>query len=329
MRACRRACRQDAVIHLHCRRAMLINCVAYQNGRKLGDIPIEDISEYVTRPDCFVWVALFEPTMDELDEMAEEFGLHRSPSRTRARATSGRRSRSTTTRCSPCCTRSSATTTPADATSSSSARSTSSSAPTTCLSVRHRTQKGFADVRARTEREPDLLQARRGLRVLRADGHRRRPLLPDPRRAGDELEQIEEQIFVRNAARVEHRVALRAEAEADGAEARRRPADGGDRQALRRPGAAGLRRHAGVLPRRLRPPAPDPRVDRRHPRNADHRDPGQPRHDLPVGQRGDQEARGVGGHHRRADDGRRHLRHELRAHAGAQVDVRLSAGDRA
>ena len=56
--------------------AMLISCVAYQNGRKLADIPIEDISEYVSRPDCFVWVALFEPSMEELDEMAEEFGLH-------------------------------------------------------------------------------------------------------------------------------------------------------------------------------------------------------------------------------------------------------------
>src|SRR5450631_1679556 len=56
--------------------AMLISCVAYQNGRKLADIPIEDISEYVSRPDCFVWVALFEPTPAELDEMGEEFGLH-------------------------------------------------------------------------------------------------------------------------------------------------------------------------------------------------------------------------------------------------------------
>ncbi|HEY5307104.1 MAG TPA: magnesium transporter, partial [Casimicrobiaceae bacterium] len=54
---------------------MLISCVAYQNGRKLADIPTEDISEYVSRPDCFVWVALFEPSHDELDEMAEEFGL--------------------------------------------------------------------------------------------------------------------------------------------------------------------------------------------------------------------------------------------------------------
>ncbi|HVE48470.1 MAG TPA: magnesium/cobalt transporter CorA [Casimicrobiaceae bacterium] len=55
---------------------MLVNCAAYQNGRKLGDIPIEDISEYVSRPDCFVWVALVEPDDSELALMAEEFGLH-------------------------------------------------------------------------------------------------------------------------------------------------------------------------------------------------------------------------------------------------------------
>ena len=55
---------------------MLINCVVYQKGRKLGDIPKEDISEYIGRPDCFVWVGLVDPTASEIDEMAEEFGLH-------------------------------------------------------------------------------------------------------------------------------------------------------------------------------------------------------------------------------------------------------------
>ena len=55
---------------------MVINCVAYQNGQKLGDIGVEAISDYVVRPDCFVWVALFEPDDGELEQMAEEFGLH-------------------------------------------------------------------------------------------------------------------------------------------------------------------------------------------------------------------------------------------------------------
>ena len=55
---------------------MLINCVAYQDGRKLADIPKEEIGMYVKRPDCFVWVALFEPSSTELQEMREEFELH-------------------------------------------------------------------------------------------------------------------------------------------------------------------------------------------------------------------------------------------------------------
>lgn len=55
---------------------MLVSCVAYEHGRKVADIPIGDISEYVHRPDYLVWVALLEPTLAELDEMAREFGLH-------------------------------------------------------------------------------------------------------------------------------------------------------------------------------------------------------------------------------------------------------------
>jgi magnesium transporter len=55
---------------------MLINCVAYQNGRKLADIDVEAISDYVVRPDCFVWVALRDATDEELAKMQEEFGLH-------------------------------------------------------------------------------------------------------------------------------------------------------------------------------------------------------------------------------------------------------------
>ena len=55
---------------------MLINCVAYQDGKRLGDIPKAEISEYVKRPECFVWVALKDPQPAELAEMQEEFGLH-------------------------------------------------------------------------------------------------------------------------------------------------------------------------------------------------------------------------------------------------------------
>jgi magnesium transporter len=55
---------------------MLINCVAYQDGRKLTTLPVEDISDYVARDDCFVWVALRDAEPAELAKMQEEFGLH-------------------------------------------------------------------------------------------------------------------------------------------------------------------------------------------------------------------------------------------------------------
>jgi magnesium transporter len=43
---------------------MLINCAAYQDGR------------YVSQPECFVWVALKDPDPDELSQMQRQFGLH-------------------------------------------------------------------------------------------------------------------------------------------------------------------------------------------------------------------------------------------------------------
>ena len=55
---------------------MLINCAAYQNGKKLGDIRKEEIHDYLSRSGCFVWVALKDATPEELDEMQRQFDLH-------------------------------------------------------------------------------------------------------------------------------------------------------------------------------------------------------------------------------------------------------------
>ena len=55
---------------------MLINCAAYENGKRVGDITAEQISEYVKRPECFVWVAIKDPEQQELMRMQHEFGLH-------------------------------------------------------------------------------------------------------------------------------------------------------------------------------------------------------------------------------------------------------------
>jgi magnesium transporter len=55
---------------------MLINCAAYQEGKKLADISVEDISEYVKLPECFVWVAMADAEPAELTIMQDEFSLH-------------------------------------------------------------------------------------------------------------------------------------------------------------------------------------------------------------------------------------------------------------
>lgn len=55
---------------------MIIKCVAYQNGKSLGDVSVEDISEILKQEGTFVWLGLHEPNDDLLDQIKEEFGLH-------------------------------------------------------------------------------------------------------------------------------------------------------------------------------------------------------------------------------------------------------------
>ena len=55
---------------------MLANCAVYQEGRKLSDIKPDDIHLYVGRPECFIWVALVDPGPGELAVMQHEFSLH-------------------------------------------------------------------------------------------------------------------------------------------------------------------------------------------------------------------------------------------------------------
>lgn len=55
---------------------MLVRCAVYKAGQKFADIDASEIHQYVTQPDCFVWVALFEPDAAALDLMQREFNLH-------------------------------------------------------------------------------------------------------------------------------------------------------------------------------------------------------------------------------------------------------------
>src|SRR3981081_1463334 len=55
---------------------MLVNCVVYEDGRKLAEIDKREIRGYLARPGCFVWVALKDAAEAELAEMQEELALH-------------------------------------------------------------------------------------------------------------------------------------------------------------------------------------------------------------------------------------------------------------
>ena len=48
---------------------MLVNCIAYKNGSRLADLPVEEISDYLKREDCFGWVALSGPSEHELEQV--------------------------------------------------------------------------------------------------------------------------------------------------------------------------------------------------------------------------------------------------------------------
>ncbi|MFO1397333.1 MAG: magnesium/cobalt transporter CorA [Burkholderiales bacterium] len=180
---------------------MLISCVAYQNGHKLADIPAADISEYVSRPDCFVWVALFEPSMEELEEMADEFGLHEL-------AVDDARHGHQRPKIEEYGDSLFAVLHTIEREKDENGDEVYATGevdifvgPNYVLTVRHRTQVGFAAVRARSEREPELLAHGSGYvfyAVMDNVVDRYFPIIDS---LETELESIEEQIFERNAAR--------------------------------------------------------------------------------------------------------------------------------
>ena len=176
---------------------MLINCTAYQHGRKLADLPIDDISDYLQKPDCFVWVALKDATPEELAQMKQEFGLrelaiedanhgHQRPKveeyddevfavmhlieEQEGRLQVGEVHVFV--------------------------------GPNYILSVRNRSQQGFLGVRARCEREPKMLAKGSGYvfyALMDAVVDRYFPLIE---KLETELEAMEERIFTKGAARL-------------------------------------------------------------------------------------------------------------------------------
>ncbi|MBK8742937.1 MAG: magnesium and cobalt transport protein CorA [Betaproteobacteria bacterium] len=175
---------------------MLINCVAYENGKKLADITVEAISEYLARPDCFVWVALKDPGPGELAVMQHEFGLHDLAVED-ARKTNQR----------PKIDEygdelfGALKTIELEGDEFQVGEVDVFVGPNYVLSVRNGTQRGFVDVRNRCEREPHLLRQGSGFvfyALMDAVVDRYFPVL-DGLEA--ELESIEERIFAQGSAR--------------------------------------------------------------------------------------------------------------------------------
>jgi len=132
---------------------MLVNCVAYEDGRKLADIEKHDISTYLARPGCFVWVALRDTNDAELAEMQEEFGLH--PLAVEDARHGHQRPKIEEYGDSLFVV---VNTIEVEGDDLRAGEVHVFAGRNYILTVRHRTERGFQDVRARAEREPDLLK---------------------------------------------------------------------------------------------------------------------------------------------------------------------------
>ena len=173
---------------------MLINCAAYQDGRKLADIPIEDISEYVARPECFVWVALKEPTSEEMALMQEEFNLH--PLAVEDALQGHQRPKIEEYGDSLFAVMH--TVELQEDNELNIGEVDVFVGANYVLSVRQRTLTGFAEVRARCEREPALLKEGSGFVLYALADDIVDRYFPILEALGAEIEEIEDRIFDRN-----------------------------------------------------------------------------------------------------------------------------------
>ena len=177
---------------------MLINCVAYQDGKRIGEIDPHEIHEYVGRRDCFVWVALVDATEDELEEMRDEFDLHELAvedarhGHQRPKIEEYGDSLFVVIQ-----------TIEPDGSDLRVGEVDIFSGPNYILSVRYRGERGFADVRARCEREPELLRHGSGYVLYALMDAIVDRYFPTIDTLEEELEQIEERIFAGGAARTQ------------------------------------------------------------------------------------------------------------------------------
>lgn len=177
---------------------MLVNCTAYQHGRKLADIEPGEISAYLDRPETFVWVALQEPTEADLGKMQQVFNLHPLAVEDACHGhESVARPKIEEYGDSLFVVMNSAEFTPTDEIKLGEVAVFVGR--NYVLSVRRRAERGFRDVRARTEREPELLRGGPGYvlyALMDAVVDRYFPVLEA---IETELELIENRLFATDA----------------------------------------------------------------------------------------------------------------------------------
>jgi magnesium transporter len=54
----------------------IVSSVIYRDGRRAGDVDIDDVPSVLKQPDAFVWIGLYEPSEEELRRVQAAFGLH-------------------------------------------------------------------------------------------------------------------------------------------------------------------------------------------------------------------------------------------------------------
>lgn len=170
---------------------MLINCVAYQSGKKLADVSVEAISDYLAKPECFVWVALKDPDAGEMAAMKEEFGLHSLAIEDVMNG--NQRPKIEEYGDTVFCVLH--TLELDDDGEVVTGQVNVFAGPNFVLSVRHRAQQGFTEVRARCEREPELLREGSGFvlyALMDSVVDRYAPVLET---LSGEVEELEDRIF--------------------------------------------------------------------------------------------------------------------------------------
>lgn len=56
---------------------MVANCVAYgADGKRVGDLSLDEIGAFLAQPDGFIWLGLVEPDEPLLEKLQDEFALH-------------------------------------------------------------------------------------------------------------------------------------------------------------------------------------------------------------------------------------------------------------